>query len=105
MALVFGTVLWRPYSFTPINRLTGSSGSTVCFAPRGAAVRVLGMLPHFQWNWVLMLAMSHYIGDPDVIPVHWRFRNNLTHWLPEPCLPWFHPLLTGPPHPRNAVTT
>jgi hypothetical protein len=31
-----------------------SSRSTVCIPPRGAVVRVLGMHPHLQWNWVLL---------------------------------------------------
>jgi hypothetical protein len=37
-----------------------SSVSTVSFPPREAAVRVLGMHPHRQWNRVLLLAMSCY---------------------------------------------
>jgi hypothetical protein len=36
-----------------------ASGSTICFLPR-AAVWVLGMHSHLQWNQVLLLAMSHY---------------------------------------------
>jgi hypothetical protein len=46
-----------------------SSGSTICFLPRGAAVCVPRMHPHF-WNWDLRLGMSPYIGDPDMIPDH-----------------------------------
>jgi hypothetical protein len=44
-----------------------SSGSTICFLPRGAVVHVLGMHPHLQWNQVLLLAMSPFIDDLDVI--------------------------------------
>ncbi len=44
-----------------------SSGSTVCFPPRGAEVHVPGMHLHSHWNWGFLLAMSRYIGDPDVI--------------------------------------
>jgi hypothetical protein len=44
-----------------------SSGSNVCFLPRGAMVRTPGVHPNF-WNWDFLLAMSRYIGDLDVIP-------------------------------------
>ncbi len=37
-----------------------SSWSTVCFPPKGAAVCLLGMHPHLQWNRILLLAMSRY---------------------------------------------
>jgi hypothetical protein len=37
-----------------------SSGSTVCFQPRGAPVHVPLMYPHLQWNQVLLSAMSRY---------------------------------------------
>ncbi len=46
-----------------------SSGSTVCFPPRGASVRAPRVHLHF-WNWDLLLTMSCYIGDPNVIPDH-----------------------------------
>jgi hypothetical protein len=48
-----------------------SSGSTVCFPSGGTAVCIPEMHPHLQWNRVLLLAMSNYIGDSDVIPDHW----------------------------------
>ncbi len=74
-----------------------SSGSTVCFPPRGAAVYVPGMHPHLQWNWVLLLAMSRYIGDPNMTPDHRYDRSSLlasfddhSYRLPKQCLPWFH---------------
>jgi hypothetical protein len=54
----------QPHSYTQSH---WSSGSTICFLPRGAVVHVPGMHPHLQWNWVLLLAMSPYIGDLDVI--------------------------------------
>jgi hypothetical protein len=41
-----------------------SSGSTIRFPPRGAAVRIPGMHPHLQWNQVLLLDMSPFMGDP-----------------------------------------
>jgi hypothetical protein len=37
---------------------------TVCFPPRRTAIRIPRMLPHLQWNRVLLLAMFRYIGDP-----------------------------------------
>jgi hypothetical protein len=41
-----------------------------CLLPASTAVVcVLGMHLHFS-NWDLLLAMSRYIGDPDVIPDH-----------------------------------
>ena len=46
-----------------------SSGLTVCFPPQGATVRALGVPPTL-WNWDLLLALSCYSGDPDVIPDH-----------------------------------
>jgi hypothetical protein len=39
-----------------------SSRTTVCFLPRGAAIRTLGVHPHFG-NWDLLLAMSRYIHN------------------------------------------
>jgi hypothetical protein len=44
-----------------------SSGSTVCFPSRGSAVCVPGMHPLSQWNRFLLLVLSCYTGDPDVI--------------------------------------
>jgi hypothetical protein len=44
-----------------------SSGSTVCFPLTRAAGCALVMHPHLQWNRVLLLAMSCYIGDPNII--------------------------------------
>ncbi len=55
-----------------------SSGSTVCFQPRRVAVHIPGMNQHLQWNQVLLLAMSRYIGDLDMIPDH-RLRLWLSH--------------------------
>jgi hypothetical protein len=65
-----------------------SSGLTVCFPPQGAAVCAPGMQPT-PWNWHYLLALSRYIGDPDVIPDHWLrlvlfacgFRGDLRHSL------------------------
>ncbi len=37
-----------------------SSGSTVCFPPKGSAVRILEMHPLSQWNRFLLLALSYY---------------------------------------------
>ncbi len=48
-----------------------SSCSIVCSPPSGRAVHVPRIHPHLQWNQVLLLAMSCYIGDPEVIPDHW----------------------------------
>jgi hypothetical protein len=47
--------------------------STVYFPPRGAALCIPGMHSHLRWNQVLLLAMSHYIGDPYMIP-NYRLR-------------------------------
>ncbi len=79
---------------------------------QGAAVPVPGMHPHLQWNRALLLAMPHYIGDPDVIPDHQPqqvlFAHDLamtlatgflSHALPSSIL-----LLAGPPPSHNAVT-
>jgi hypothetical protein len=46
-----------------------SSRTTIYFLPGGAAIRALGVHPHFG-NWDLLLAMSLYIGDLDMIPDH-----------------------------------
>jgi hypothetical protein len=57
-----------------------SSGSTVCFPPRVTVVCIPRMHPHLQWNRVLLLAMSCFSGDPNVIlvtgfiaPLGWCF--------------------------------
>jgi hypothetical protein len=74
-----------------------SSGSTVGFPPRGTAVHTLGVQLtielcrpcsyspsltgpvgqpcasrgyNLQWFWVFLLALSRYIGDPEVVD-HW----------------------------------
>ncbi len=57
-----------------------SSGSTICFPLRGAAVRALGVHPHF-WNWHLLLAMSRYIGDPNLILDHRAMIGPLCLWF------------------------
>jgi hypothetical protein len=46
-----------------------SSGSTVCFPPTGAAVHIPGVHPNF-WNWDLLLVMSRYISDLNMILDH-----------------------------------
>ncbi len=56
--------MWRPRSFIS-TQSHWSSGSTVCFRRS-----IPGMHPHLQWNRVL-LAMSRYISDPDVIRDPW----------------------------------
>ncbi len=67
-----------------------STGLTVCFMPGGQCFP--GLHPHLQWNRVLLLAMSCYIGDPNVI-------HNLSH-----AFPCFFLLLAGP-SPCNTVTS
>jgi hypothetical protein len=52
--------------FTPIHSLTGPVGQPFASRLGGATVGFPGVLPHF-WNWDLLLAMSCYIGDPDVM--------------------------------------
>ncbi len=47
-------------SFTPIDSLTGPVGQLFVPRLRGAGVCIQGMHPYSQWNWVLLLAMSHY---------------------------------------------
>ncbi len=44
-----------------------SSGSTSCFPSRGLEVRALGDGQTLNGTGFLLLAMSRYIGDPDVI--------------------------------------
>jgi hypothetical protein len=44
-----------------------SSSSTVCFLPRGTAVRVPGMHSCLQWNQALLLAKYRYIDNPNMI--------------------------------------
>ncbi len=97
-----------------------SSGWTVCFPPMGAAVRIPWMHPHLLWNWVLLLAMSRYISDPDMTD-HWpqprplrqqwqvslgHCANNMKSWHDHTshALPGSILLLAGPPPPRNIVT-
>ncbi len=67
-----------------------SSGSTVCFSPRGDAVRVLGMHPHLQCNQVLLLAKSRYISDPDMIDHNALLglcaNNGMFHWAVAPTM-------------------
>ncbi len=50
-----------------------SSGSTICFPPNGAAVCDFAFqgCTHTSGTGILLLALSRYIGDPDVIPDHW----------------------------------
>jgi hypothetical protein len=58
--------LWRPCSFNPIHSLTGQVGQP--FASRQGDPRFTSWgCTNSQWNWVLLLAMSRYIGDPYVI--------------------------------------
>jgi hypothetical protein len=47
-----------------------SSWSTICFPSRGSAVHVPGMHPLSQGNRFLLLVLSRYSADPDVIPDH-----------------------------------
>ncbi len=94
-----------------------SSGSTICFPPRGQRFASQGC-PH-TYNgtgfWVLLLAMSHYIGDPEVIrplasPSMGRSTRLCADNVKSQCdhtshaFPRFIPLLAGPPPPRNSVT-
>ncbi len=58
--------MWRPLHSLSTTLSHWSSRSTVCFLPRGAAFCTWGAHVHF-WNWDLLLAMSHYIVDPNVI--------------------------------------
>jgi hypothetical protein len=59
-------VSWRPCSFTPIHSLNGPVGQL--FASHLGGQRFMSQAcPHLQWNWVLLLAMSGYIGDPKSI--------------------------------------
>jgi hypothetical protein len=91
-----------------------SSGSTIASCPEGgggAAVRIPGMHPHLQWNWALLLAMSRYIADPNVILDHRLqlvlFARDLATILANICLshvlPSSIPLLAGPFPPCNTV--
>ncbi len=43
-----------------LNRLLPAQGGSGC---------VLGLHPHLQWNHVLLLAMSCYVDNPDVIQI------------------------------------
>jgi hypothetical protein len=53
---------------TPRRSLTGPVGQLFVFHPGGQRFASWGyMYPHLQWNRVHLLAMSHFIGDPDVI--------------------------------------
>ncbi len=86
-----------------------SSGSTVCFLPRGPAFPVKGMHPQLLRNWDLLLVMSRYIGCPRCDP--WSpaaislFARNLAMTLASDCLSHAFPssilLLAGPPPPGN----
>ncbi len=82
---------------------------------QGAAVRLLEMRSHLQWDRVLLLAMSRYIGDPDgiwslTLPslgcFTWLHVNNVEsrHDHTSHAFPGSIPLLAGPPPPRNTVT-
>jgi hypothetical protein len=62
--------LWSSCSLTPLYSLTGPVGQLFASRLGGPSVRVLGMHPHF-WNWDLLLMLSRYIGDLNVIPNHW----------------------------------
>ncbi len=71
------SVLWRPCNFTLIHSLTGPVGQLFASRLGGSVVRVPGMHPHSQWNWVLLLAQSHYIGDwslasPEALHRQWE---------------------------------
>jgi hypothetical protein len=58
--------LWSSCILTPLRSLTGLVGQLFASYLEGSG-SCPGDHPHF-WNWDLLLAMSRYIGDPDVIP-------------------------------------
>jgi hypothetical protein len=64
-----GGALWRPCNFTPIHSLTGPVGQP--FAPcLGVSGPRPGDAQTHNGTGFLLLALSRYIGDPDVID-HW----------------------------------
>jgi hypothetical protein len=63
------------------------SNWSICFFPRGTVVHVPGMHPHLQWNWILLLTMSRYRSDPNMIPDHWLDRSSplaISQWPDTP---------------------
>jgi hypothetical protein len=63
-------MLWSSCISHTLTMSHWSSRVTVCSPPQGAAIRALGVQPTL-WNWDYVLVLSHYSGDPNVIPDHW----------------------------------
>ncbi len=83
-------LLWSSCILKPLYNLTGPVGQLRLLPAQGAAIHAPGVHSHF-WNWDLLLEMSCYIADPDVIPDHWLrqvfFFRNLATSLATPLVP------------------
>jgi hypothetical protein len=60
-------MLWRPCNFAPIHSLTGPVGQPFASCQGGSAVHLLRMHKLTNGTGFLVLALSCYSGDPDVI--------------------------------------
>jgi hypothetical protein len=63
-------ILWRPYNFTPTHSLTGPVGQLFASCLGGQRFASWGCTKIHNKTGFLLLALSCYIGDPDVID-HW----------------------------------
>jgi hypothetical protein len=60
---------WSSCILTPQHSLTGPVGQPFASRLGGVVIHDIGVHPLF-WNWDLLLAMSCYISDPDMVPDH-----------------------------------
>ncbi len=70
VASYFYKVVWRPCNFTPIHGLTRPVGQLFATRLGGQQFMSRGCTHSHNGTGFLLLAMSRYIGDPDVID-HW----------------------------------
>jgi hypothetical protein len=64
------SILWRPCNFTPTHSLTGPMGKPFASHLGGQQFVSLGCTHSRNGAGFLLLALSRYFGDPDVID-HW----------------------------------
>jgi hypothetical protein len=62
--------LWRSCSHHSLHSLTGPVGQPFASPSMGQSFAPRGGNSHLHWNWEFLLALSCYIGDPDVIIDH-----------------------------------
>ncbi len=65
LKIFLNLILWRPCNFSPIDSLTGPLGQP--FASHLGLRFASWRCTNSQWNGFLLLALSRYIGDPNMI--------------------------------------